>query len=318
MNYKPFLYFSLSFCGITSISQENLPFSNNPKEIIFAADTQAPMWVETLISKPDRNRLATKMLFSNIASVHPASVFLLGDVVNLGSSGRQWRAMDSYLKNLRDKGVGVHAVLGNHEVMGQTRKGERKFQQRFPDHLPTGYIEIVDSVAVVLLNSNFTTLSAEDNAKQLSWYKTTLQALDEDPGVLFIITGCHHSPFTDSKVVSPSFRVQNDFVPYFLASKKCRLFLSGHCHAFEHYQVKGKDFMVIGGGGGLHQALRETKKDQPDLASSYKPKYHYLSVKRINNSLQITSRQLNPEFTGFNDGLSFTINNSSNSLSLRK
>jgi hypothetical protein len=40
------------------------------------------------------------------------------------------------------------------------------FQQRFPNHNRTGFVEIVDSVAVVLLNSNFNTLSkAEDEAQ---------------------------------------------------------------------------------------------------------------------------------------------------------
>ncbi len=30
----------------------------------------------------------------------------------------------------------------------------------------------------------------------------------------------------------------------------CKVFLSGHAHAFEHFQGHGIDFLVIGGGGG--------------------------------------------------------------------
>jgi hypothetical protein len=52
------------------------------------------------------------------------------------------------------------------------------------------------------------------------------------------------------------------------------LFLSGHCHGFEHYKIGGKDFMVIGGGGGLHQPLKQGEGCLPDLASDYKPLFH--------------------------------------------
>src|SRR3954454_9104813 len=64
------------------------------KEIIFASDTQAPMWVETLLLKRNNNRLATKDIFDNILTRHPVALYLLGDVVSMGSSNRQWKPMD--------------------------------------------------------------------------------------------------------------------------------------------------------------------------------------------------------------------------------
>jgi 3',5'-cyclic AMP phosphodiesterase CpdA len=282
--------------------------ANTSKEIAFASDTQAPMWVETLWLKANHNRAATKMIFNSIMDRDPSSLFILGDVVNLGYSNRQWRPMDKYIQSLRDKGIKVDAVLGNHEVMGQAKKGQKKFQQRFPDHVRTGYVEIVDSIAVVLLNSNFNTLTPAEDAEQVSWYKKTLEQLDADPAVQFIITGCHHSPFTNSKIVAPNAEVQKKFVPPFLASKKSRLFLSGHCHNFEHYQFGGKDFLVIGGGGGLHQPLRPNNTTEPDLAIDYKPLFHYLTVRRVNDHLQVCSHELKKDFTGFDSGLTFSIN----------
>lgn len=290
------------------------PPSHAPKEIIFASDTQAPMWVETLLLKAHHNRTATNMIFDNILERHPSSLFLLGDVVNLGYSNKQWKPIDRYLKSLRNEGVMVEAALGNHEVMGQPKKGQKKFQVRFPDHHRTGYVEIVDSVAVILLNSNFHTLSAREDAAQINWYKHTLEQLDGDSSVQFIITGCHHSPYTNSTVVSPSVAVQQKFVPPFLASKKSRLFLSGHCHGFEHYQVKGKDFLVIGGGGGLHQPLKQNNGAFSDLSENYKPLFHYLSISRVHDHLEVTSRELKPDFTGFDNGLTLDIKKSGASL----
>lgn len=277
------------------------------KELVFASDTQAPMWVETLLLKQNNNRVATKDIFDDILKRDPAAVYLLGDVVSLGSSNRQWKPMDAYLQRLRSKGIKVNAALGNHEVLGQSIKGQRKFQQRFPKHVKTGYVDTTDSVAVILLNSNFNSLSAVEDSAQINWYKQTLQALDADSSIQFIITGCHHSPFTNSSIVSSSMGVRQKFLPLFFKSEKSRLFLSGHSHNFEHFQQQGKDFFVIGGGGGLHQPLKRGEGLLPDLAADYKPLFHYLSIKRTGDELRLTSIRLNSDFNGFGEGATFTI-----------
>jgi hypothetical protein len=276
--------------------------------LCFASDTQAPMWVETLFLKKNNNKNATKKLFTAIGEQKPAALFIMGDVVNLGYSNRQWKPMDGYLKDLRSKNISVYAALGNHEVMGQAKKGMRKFQDRFPEHKATGYVQVKDSIAVILLNSNFGKLTPEENAGQVRWYKETLQQLDGDSSIHFIISGCHHSPFTNSKIVGANKDVQEKFVPLFLASKKSRLFITGHSHNFEHFQKGGKDFLVIGGGGGLHQPLRTGEDCMADLASSYKPAFHYLTVKRTGTHLKVSSVQLKKDFSCFEDGQSMVIN----------
>lgn len=271
--------------------------------IAFSSDTQAPMWIESLWLKPTHNKAATRRLFTDIESRNPGSLFLLGDVVNLGSSNRQWQPMDRYLHRLRSQNIGVYAVLGNHEVMGRTKRGIRKFQSRFPEHVPTGYVEVRDSVAIVLLNSNFNKMTKKADAEQVEWYRQTLQQLDADPAIQYIITGCHHSPYTNSKIVRSSVPVQEKFVPAFLQSPKSRLFVSGHSHGFEHYQIKGKDFLVIGGGGGLHQPLRNGEGALPDLAPEYKPLFHYITVKRSTDGLNIQSYCITDDFNGYKPGL---------------
>ncbi len=275
--------------------------------IAFTADTQAPMWVEKLWLRSHNNRKATKLLFEDVELRHPTAFFLLGDVVNLGYSSRQWKPIDVYLQTLRVKQVPVHAILGNHEVMGRPLEGMRKFQQRFPDHKPTGYIVIVGPIAVVLVNSNFSALSTKENKEQLAWYKSTLENLDADATIQFIIIGCHHSPYTNSRIVKPSKEVEENFVPFFLMSKKSGLFLSGHSHNFEHYKVEGKDFLVIGGGGGLRQPLRQGIGTLADLSPDYKPIFHYVTASLAEDGLQLTSYHINKDFTGFEEGIKLEI-----------
>jgi hypothetical protein len=280
--------------------------------IAFTSDTQEPMWVEKLFLKANHNEEATKMIFKEVDALHPAAFFILGDVVSLGKSRSAWSNIDRYIQTARKDSIPVYATLGNHEVMFNTERGTKNFRERFPTYNPAGFTEIVDSVAIVLLNSNFAAMSAYAIAKQDDWYRHQLAALDSNSAVQYIIVGCHHSPYTNSRIVTASTAVQEHFVPAFLHSAKATLFLSGHSHNFERFNVKGKTFLVIGGGGGLHQPLNGNNEKMHDLSEDYKPAFHYLKIKRDALGLLISSRQIKPDFSGFADGFQFEISNSAN------
>jgi len=293
------LFLLLSFCSASA--QDKKPF------LAFASDTQEPMWIEKLFLKPDSNLKATRMIFEDVNKIHPSAMFILGDVVSLGESSSAWKNMDIYIKHTIQDSIPVYATLGNHEVMFNTKKGTKRFMVRFPMYNPAGYAEIVDSIAVILLNSNFGKMSDLEIVNQNTWYKNKLVALDNDPAVKFIIVGCHHSPYTNSRIVKPSTLVQKNFLPLFFQSKKCALFISGHSHNFERFKVQGKYFLVIGGGGGLHQPLNANNDEMHDLSADYKPAFHYLEVQRDGDELKIVSRQLKNDFSGFKDGLKFRV-----------
>lgn len=282
--------------------------AQNTKPVIaFASDTQEPMWVEKLWLRSNHNLQATKMIFKDVDSLRPNAFFILGDVVSLGKSNKAWKNIDNYISQLVKDSIPVYATLGNHEVMFNAKKGIRNFKKRFPAYAPSGYTEVVDSVAVVLLNSNFGAMSVLEITRQNEWYEAKLNALDNDPAIKLIIVGCHHSPYTNSTIVNPSEAVRKSFVPPFIKSKKAILFLSGHSHNFESFKIQGKNFLVIGGGGGLHQPLRTKNVQMHDASGDYKPEFHYLEVNRQGETLNVLSRRLKTDFTGFNDGYSLKI-----------
>ncbi|MES2061648.1 MAG: metallophosphoesterase [Bacteroidota bacterium] len=277
--------------------------------IAFTSDTQEPMWIEKLFLKQNHNLKATRMIFKDVDTLRPSALFILGDVVSLGKNNAAWSNIDKYIQQLRKDSIPVFATLGNHEVMFNTAKGTRNFQRRFPSYKPEGYAVIVDSVAIVLLNSNFGAMTVSEITAQDNWYKQELSLLDKDPAVKFVIVGCHHSPYTNSRVVNPSVAVQENFVEPFLHATKCVLFLSGHSHNYERFKMKGKYFLVIGGGGGLHQPLKANNDIIHDISADYKPAFHYLKISRAQEKLEVTSRKLKPDFSGFQDGFSFSISN---------
>lgn len=298
---------ALLICShLTVKAQTNVGVSSN--DLYFVSDTQQPMFVEKLWLKPNHNLAATASIFSAVLNERPRSLYMLGDVVGLGSSNRKWKKVDAFLETCRSNGTDVCGVLGNHEVMGRTKKGEANFQKRFPMNVNTGYISVTDSVAVVLLNSNFSKLSEAENNLQVEWYKKTMASLDTTAAVKAIIVCCHHAPFTNSRIVKCNNKVQGNFVDAYIKSKKAQLFITGHAHAFEHFKMQGKDFLVIGGGGGLHQPLNEKVNCLPDLAKGYKPPFHYLSVKRTGDKLAVTSHAIGEDFTSFNTAYNFSTN----------
>lgn len=280
---------------------------NNKREILFLSDTQAPMWVEKLVLRTHQNTKATQTIFAEILRIRPAVLYWLGDIVSLGYRNNKWRIIDQFLLKCTEANTAVYAIMGNHDVMGRPRKGARNFQQRFPEHSPTGYVKTTDAIAVVMLNSNFSILSAAELVKQQTWYQQTLDELDADPEIKVVIVTCHHAPYSNSKLVGSSTLVQQRFVPPYIKSQKAKLFITGHSHAFERYEFDGKTFLVIGGGGGLRQPLNVSPSRLPDKATEYKPMFHYLSVRRDGDGLSLTSYCLKKDFSGFAEGYHFEI-----------
>lgn len=277
------------FYGLSAIAQDNPQGS-----IAMISDTQAPMWIERLFLKANNNEKATARLFDQIVKQRPGNLFILGDVTAWSAKEKKWHAMDSYLDACRAAGIAVTALLGNHDVMGCARKGESNFIKRFPQAVPTGYYKIIDSTAFVMLNSNFKKMKVKMLERQQDWYKKTLDSLQGDRHVKAIVVSCHHAPYSNSKIVGSSEPVQHYFVPLFLSTGKCRLFITGHAHAFEHFIQFGKDFLVIGGGGGIHQPLSQ---DRTDVQSDYKPQFHFLTITPKPGLLQIESYFLSDDFS---------------------
>jgi hypothetical protein len=274
--------------------------------VAFVSDTQTPMFPETIALPRNNNELARSKIFDSILQFRPHSVFHLGDLVSLGFYDPSWEAIDAFLDQLKPLGTWFYPVLGNHEMMLFSREGESNFQKRFPYASRTGYLRKAGPLAVVLLNSNFNVLSEAECAKQLSWYRETLGELDNDITVGIVVVACHHSPYTNSTIVSPSGDVQESFVPPFLQSAKARIFLSGHAHTAEHFRISTKDFLVLGGGGGLQHPLLtgpESRCQDHFPQKTEKRMFHYLEGIITSTSATFTVRMLNDDFTSFCDAL---------------
>jgi hypothetical protein len=270
--------------------------------LCFLSDTQEPPFLERLFLKYDRNAAARDSIFDKICELHPMAVIHLGDLVSVGSDNDSWREVDQFVGRLRGQGIEFSPVPGNHEYRHSSRRGISNFTFRYPYAKLTGYSKRYVNVAIVLFNSNIDELSEDEARGQLSWYRQTLMDYESDPSIDFVIVGCHHSPFTNSKIVSGSEEVRDYYLPEFYKSKKCKLFLGGHAHAFEHFRIKGKDFLVLGGGGGLQHPLRigENAEYQDLFSNSLEKRmFHFLMVRAYGDTLAVELKMLKPDFERF-------------------
>jgi hypothetical protein len=231
--------------------------------IVFMSDIQSPMWFEKLAVKSDNNEEATQFMLNNIGQdTSVTAIFFLGDMVALGSVSSYWDDLFEKTTAIRRAHIPVFPTFGNHEYQPFESKGKEHFAETFPYIKPDWYSERIRNIGIIILNSNFSHLDESQQKEQNHWYLEALKKFDKDSTITIILVGCHHSPYTNSKIVGPSSEVQTYFVQPFIRSRKSKLFLSGHSHAFEHFRIQGKDFLVIGGGGGLLHPLLQGKEQR--------------------------------------------------------
>ncbi len=273
------------------------------------SDTQDPLWIEKIILSENFNIAASNLILNQIVEERAAGVFHLGDLVSIGFDPEAWHRIDRFLNHLKTYQIPFYPTLGNHELLLFPEQGIEKFMQRFPEYQPTGYSVVIGQIAIIILNSNFGYLDDMQISKQQVWYEQFLDSCQQDASIRAIIIGCHHPPFTNSKIVSSNRDVQSYFLPGYVNTPKTKLFLAGHAHAFEHFQEQGKDFMVIGGGGGLqHPLALDNRAEFKDLSNdSEKRKFHYLSIVPSDTSIALMVHMVKDDFSGFEVGYQLEI-----------
>ena len=125
----------------------------------------------------------------------------------------------------------------------------------------------------------------------------SLEEWDKDPAVRWVFVCCHHPPFTNSTVISGSGQVEREFVKPYLESRKALAFFSGHSHAYERFQHRGKWFIVSGGGGGPRHRVREGdgEKRQRDLFVGPNPRpFHYCKITVEDEKIHLRMIGLDP------------------------
>jgi len=262
-----------------------------PARVAVVGDLQRTGTVETWRENNDQHR---PRIIAGILADRPTALVLLGDMVWWGANESDWDYFDRLMQPVHESKIGVLPTLGNHDYYGNDNDAMANVMARWPWFRQDGIVRVIDSVAWIILNTNADDIGAERMNAHLRWFARSLALADADSSVLAIIVCGHHPPYTNSTVVPPDKLIQRNFVPLFVASQKGALWLSGHAHTYERFDISGRVFVVSGGGGGPRQAL------QAGSATRYRDQYtgaairplHHLLVERHGSALAVIMRPL--------------------------
>lgn len=258
---------------------------NEKKPLIIIGDTQRTSLLEFW---RERNNGVSKHMLDEVCNENPAAVIHLGDMVFNGSSRSSWNDFEHDAASVFSRQIPFYPVLGNHEYFLGHSVPEYVKTHFPPLAKKTWYSVTFGKLAVILLNSNFSALSAAEINEQNSWYAAELQKFQNDTSFTWIIVGCHHAPFTNSTVITDNKRVQKEFVLPFIAVSKAKIFFTGHCHGYEHFVNYGKDFIVTAGGGGPRPKLKKNNRDSfhQDICKADSPRdFNYCRLTFVDQHL---------------------------------
>lgn len=257
-------------------------------------DTQRTSILEVWRERNDPQR---ERLLRQFAQQRPDVMIHLGDMVFYGSDHDDWDYFDRVMEPARRAGISVLPILGNHEYFGVDRVMQEHVRLRFGD-APLGWSStVIDSVAFVLLNTNYREIGLEAMEQQRRWYVRTMRDFEVADSVVFIVVCGHHPPYTNSTVVDDDALLQQYFLPVYMTSRKSAVWFSGHAHAYEHFYINMKHFVVSGGGGGPRQRL--LAGDGEEHIDMYQPAedavlrpFHYCTVERTDRTLHVVMHPL--------------------------
>jgi hypothetical protein len=277
-----------SYSGFSEIDSSKNHF-------ILVGDTQSTSHWEFWRERNDKER---KSIIDEIIKREPGFVVHLGDLTTRGSSKKHWRQFDDLHKGLRGKNIPYFPILGNHEFYGNNEKALDYYFARFP-HLERRrwYSFKWKDIGLILLDSNFSTLTKEQIEGQARWYLSELEKFERDKSINYVIVCCHEPPFTNSRVVAPNEKTKMCFADPFITFSKTCLFFSGHSHTYERFQFGGKSFVVSGGGGGpRHKVTTDPQKRRyDDLFPGPELRFlHFCEIETKGQGLELRILRLEP------------------------
>ena len=262
---------------------------------VLVGDTQRTSYWAFWRERNDRER---QLILSEIARREPAFVVHLGDLTTRGGSEKEWQEFDNLNKSIFEKKLPYFPILGNHEFWGNDKKARQNYFGRFP-HLEKRrwYSFTWKNVGLMMVDSNFSALTKEQDEMQKAWYLSEIKRFDMDEGIDYVIVCCHEPPFTNSRVVGPNKKVKASFADPFVQFQKTCFFFSGHVHSYERFQNEGRFFIVSGGGGGPRHKVDvdPTKRRYNDLFPGPELRFfHFCEIEFSDRALVLKVRRLEP------------------------
>lgn len=283
----------LWMCGCTEppAYQQTLPEPN--AGLIILGDTQRTLSVEARVFQREQNDEERETLLHFVAEMAADGLIHLGDLVADGASDSDWRYFDRIMEPLRHKNLPLLLAVGNHDYWGDNRAAMHQLHARFAEVAASHwYAKRYGHMVLVFLDTNQQELGDAAWSEQSAWFRRLLETLESDSETRMILVFAHHPPFSNSKITGDEEHVQNTFLESFFASTKTAAFMTGHAHAYERFEDRGRFFIVSGGAGGPRVELYAGAQERhTDLYAGPSPRpFHFLHLVPTASGAEITVR----------------------------
>ena len=215
-------------------------------------------------------------LVNRIAQEHPDLLLLTGDLVLKGERFSDWEIFDQETRPLRDAGIPVFSVLGNHDLVGSLELALQNYFRRFPALDGRRWYSLRYGNCYFLMVDSDSDTGPE--SPQRRWMASELDHLPPGAEYVFVVT--HHPLYTQSaheNGAGHAPRSSEQGLGMFLEERQktlaARIFeLSGHVHNYERYQKGSVMYIVTAGGGAVPYAVNRAPNDFYREAG---PTYHF-------------------------------------------
>jgi hypothetical protein len=208
------------------------------------------------------NVLARRSLALKIAAVHPAAIFVGGDLVYQGSDADDYDVYRNETAEWLRQAIPVFPALGNHEFRGCAYDEEdvclANWWNTFGSLKGTRWYSVTvgANLLALVLDSDS---ALQSGSEQRAWLEQ--QIVGADPRIQFILIVLHYPPVRDP--VYPSARDEKEIARYLSRKQKARslhaqvVVVGSHVHNYERYERDGVTYLVSGGGGAKpHPSFR--------------------------------------------------------------
>jgi predicted phosphodiesterase len=238
--------------------------------------------IERLVFHRETNDAGRSAIGRALLTDNCDAIIHLGDLLGAVGSEKDWARFDRDYppEVLTEKPF--HVCRGNHDCGGFLMGSPREFNRRYPETLGQLREVDVDCVRVILLDTNHQAVSSTQWQQQVLAYQVALDRVDDDSAIRHVLVCGHHPPLSNGRWHPPSQPVFEAFVSPFLKCSKSRAFFSGHVHGYERFEIRGRAFVVSGGGGGprfphLHGS-HQRRPSEVDLGDPHPLHYVELSA----------------------------------------
>lgn len=215
-------------------------------------------------------------LVRRIAHERPSLLLVTGDLVLKGDRFTDWEVFDQETRPLREAGVPVFPVLGNHDLSGLLELALQNFFRRFPALNGRRWYSLRYGNCYFLMLDSESSTAPE--SPQHTWLAGELDHLPAGTDYVFVVA--HHPSYTQSTHADGhghAARISERQLAIFLEERqkrmRARIFeLSGHVHNYERYLHGGVTYIVTAGGGAVPYSVNRGPHDYYREAG---PTYHF-------------------------------------------